>query len=374
MSQAALPRIRELPSRLSPLRRARRIVVIALLLTLLPVTISYFSTLSRPSNSPFPIRSFEWLRDHGAASIASKIESAYYSFSAPSKGGRALRRLPRQGAGTTSTIHPPNIAPLLGPALPGEGMWAPTETWSGSNSPVQVAQFRSDPNYPQMIAAVAWIDTARTSISFYPGRLEPAVSMTRGPMEVPASARSRLLATFNSAFKLADSRGGLVRAGKTYAPLQPGIATLVRYTDGRMDVRSWSGGSTAPANVTFARQNLPLIVDGGRPNPNLADGRQWGTTVGNAIRVWRSGLGVDANGNLIYAAANQQTVGSLAAILIHAGAVRAMELDINSFWVSFNSYSRPDAGSPTSLLPSMHRSPSRYLTPDDRDFFAVYMR
>ena len=110
------------------------------------------------------------------------------------------------------------------------------------------------------------------------------------------------------------------------------------------------------------------------PNPNLSDGPQWGATLGNAIRVWRSGIGIDARGDLIYAAANDQTVGSLAEILIHAGAIRAMELDINSYWVTFNSYARPDAGRPTSLLPSMTRPATRYLSADDRDFFAVYLR
>ena len=66
-------------------------------------------------------------------------------------------------------------------------------------------------------------------------------------------------------------------------------------------------------------------------------------TLGNAIRVWRSGVGIDRRGNLIYAAANDQTVGSLAAILIHAGAVRAMELDINTYWTSFITYRHPGA-------------------------------
>ena len=126
--------------------------------------------------------------------------------------------------------------------------------------------------------------------------------------------------------------------------------------------------------MQFARQNLPLIVSGGRPNPNLSDGPEWGATLGNAIRVWRSGIGVDANGNLIYVAADNQTVGSLAQILIRAGAVRAMELDINSYWVTFISYARPFAGQPSSLLPSMTRGPYRYLSPDDRDFFAVFLR
>ena len=29
---------------------------------------------------------------------------------------------------------------------------------------------------------------------------------------------------------------------------------------------------------------------------------------------------------------------------------------------------------PSNLLPEMYRSPERYLTPDERDFFAVYLR
>jgi hypothetical protein len=98
---------------------------------------------------------------------------------------------------------------------------------------------------------------------------------------------------------------------------------------------------------------------GGRPNPNLSDGPEWGKTLGNAVRVWRSGIGVDAHGNLIYAAANDQTVASLAQILIRAGAVRAMQLDINSYWVTFISYAHPGGGSPSSLLPGMARGSDR---------------
>ena len=101
---------------------------------------------------------------------------------------------------------------------------------------------------------------------------------------------------------------------------------------------------------------------------------EWGETVNNAIRVWRSGLGIDSRGNLLYAAANYQTVESLAKILQRAGAVRALELDINEDWTSFISYRHPGAGEPSNLLPEMFRPPERYLTPDERDFFAVYLR
>jgi hypothetical protein len=106
----------------------------------------------------------------------------------------------------------------------------------------------------------------------------------------------------------------------------------------------------------------------------LSDGPQWGATLGNAVRVWRSAVGVDAHGNLLYAAADLQTATSIAQILVRAGAVRAMELDINSEWVTFNFYGTWGAADPQKLLPDMTRDATRYLTPDDRDFFAVYAR
>jgi hypothetical protein len=156
--------------------------------------------------------------------------------------------------------------------------------------------------------------------------------------------------------------------------MHDGEATLIGYTDGHVDVANWHYGSAAPASVSFARQNLPLLVNEGKPAPNLENNSEWGATVGAAVLVWRSGVGVDRRGNLIYAAGENQTVSSLAKALIRAGAVRAMELDINSYWVSFITYGAPGAEAPRNLLPAMNRSASRYLEPDDRDFFTVYSR
>jgi hypothetical protein len=153
-----------------------------------------------------------------------------------------------------------------------------------------------------------------------------------------------------------------------------GVATIVGYTDGGIDVVKWNHGPGAPANVSFAKQNLPPIIYEGKLNPNLSDGPEWGETVNNATRVWRSGIGIDAHGNLLYAAANYQTVESLAKVLQAAGAVRALELDINEDWTSFITYRRPGGVSPSNLLPEMFRSPERYLVPDERDFFSVYLR
>jgi hypothetical protein len=238
---------------------------------------------------------------------------------------------------------------------------------------VLVTTFRPDPNYPQMVAGVAWIDRTRTSLALYPGRYEPP-NAGNAPAEVPPLLHGSLLATFNAGFKLEDSGGGFFSGGQLYAPLRDGQATMIAYRNGTVDVRTWTGGPSPGADVVFARQNLPLIVSGGRLVSNLSDGPQWGATLGNAVRVWRSAVGVDAHGNLLYAAADLQTAASIAQVLVRAGAVRAMELDINSEWVTFNFYGAWGAGDPQKLLPDMTRDATRYLTPDDRDFFAVYAR
>ena len=256
------------------------------------------------------------------AGWSTRSKTIYYSFNAPATGGPALHSLPNLPGVVAAPVHrqvvayyrPHRIRPLLHPALRGEGVWRPTFADGGSHPPVLVTSFRSDPNYPQMVAGVAWIDHKQTTTWLYPGISEPAVSLpSRGPEEVPMSMRHRLVATFNSGFKIADSRGGYAQGGHTYSPMQPQMATFIRYRSGRIDIRSWSGGTDAGPGITYARQNLPLIVNHGRPNPNLSDGPEWGATLGNAIRVWRSGVGIDRHGNLIYAAANDQTVGSLAA-------------------------------------------------------------
>jgi len=360
--------------------RVRRIALVAAFVALIPAAFSYLTTMSEPSNSSLGIRTVEWLREHGAAGLVAQVESTYYALTAPGKGGPTLRALPRVGAGgaigsaqTLAAYRPPRVAALIHPALPGEGVWRATRPGLEANPPVLLTTLRNQPEYPRVVAGLAWINTKRTTLTLNPGRQEPSVSVPRGTMELPQANRGKLLASFNSGFKLSDSHGGVVLNGHTYATMHDGQATLVGYTDGQVDVLDWSYGSIAPSSVAFARQNLPLLVNEGRPNSNLANG-EWGATIGNAVLVWRSGIGVDRRGNLIYAAGDNQTVQSLADALIRAGAVRAMELDINSYWVSFITYGAPGAEDPRNLLPDMNRSASRYLEPDDRDFLAVYSR
>jgi hypothetical protein len=361
----------------------RRIVLLAAAICLLPAAISWVHALRQPHNVSWSIATVEWVRAHGGNPLVSQVENWYYELNAPSKGGPPLKSLPQVGVADSGEekpdpqhpiYRPPPIKPLIHPALPGEGVWHVASATAGRRPPVLLATFRSDPEYPQFVAGVAWIDTGRTQLAYVPGLAEPPELENRGPAEVPPSKRDRIAATFNGGFPLETSNAGLIYRGETLAPMVNGIATLIEHRDGRVDIRPWEHGETVPPNIVFAKQNLPPIIDEGKLNPNLSDGPEWGATVNNAIRVWRSGLGIDKRGNLIYAAANYQTVESLAKILQQAGAVRALELDINEDWTSFISYRHPGAKEPSNLLPEMFRPDTRYLVPDERDFFAVYVK
>jgi hypothetical protein len=124
----------------------------------------------------------------------------------------------------------------------------------------------------------------------------------------------------------------------------------------------------------MARQNLPLLVSGSSVAPGVNVSEAWGATLGGVPAVWRSAIGIDRNGNLLYVAAPHQTAPSLARILVHAGAVRAMELDINPAWPILATFGRPNAGEPSLFVPNPNQVATRFLSPNTKDFFAVYLR
>jgi hypothetical protein len=271
---------------------------------------------------------------------------------------------------------PPRIKPVFKVPLRGEGVWHPTGPRYHGGPPVLVTVFRTDPAYPTVVAYVAWFDHTRTSIGFYPGRYEPPNAAVRGPMMVPTGQRWRLLATFNAGFTYRYNGNGSSINGRENEPLKKGLATLVGYKNGAINILTWAGGTNTSKRVAWARQSLPPIVWNGKLNPNLDDNSNaWGEPFGTTgRRVWRTGVGIDRRGNLMFAAADLQTVTSLARLLKHAGAVRAMQFDINAYWHTLITYRHKGGLHPTLVEPQPNHSAYRYLTPDDRDFFAVYRR
>ncbi len=366
-------------------RRRRRFLLIGIpLLGLVAWAVgSYAIWMLKPTSMSFGARSVEWVRAEVpfGNTIVDDIEHVYYTANAPKKGGPAPKRLRAVGLSLPprepSVAGPPRIRPVFAHPLPGEGIWKPTGPPVDGSPPVLVTSFRPEAEYPELLAYVAWFDHTRTAIGYYPGRYEPPNASVRGPMMVPYGQRWRLLATFNGGFTYEDGENGSTVNGQVNEPLKDGKATLVGYRDGRVEIAKWSGGPNAGSDVAWTRQSLAPIVWNGRLNPALNDNPnspQWGFTLGGVTRVWRTGVGIDRSGNLLFVAAEGQTVISIAKLLEHIGAVRAMEFDINPDWHTLITYTHNHGLVPKMLEPQPNQSADRYLTPDDRDFFAVYRR
>jgi hypothetical protein len=198
---------------------------------------------------------------------------------------------------------------------------------------------------------------------------------------VTPAERPNLVAAFNGGFRFKDAHGGFYSEGRVAVPLIDGAASLVIDSNGGATVGQWGRDVRLSPATASVLQNLVLLVDGGRPVPGIDSGdpARWGEPLGNKALVWRSGIGVTANGAVLYAAGPGLSAASLADVLARAGAVRAMSLDINPNWVTFNFYDHPDASHPDvvtgrKLIPSMQRPADRYLSSESRDFVTVSTR
>ena len=373
-------------------RRGPAVAVVAgaLALAMVPAARSYAAALKAPGYADFSVRNVDWLRGHGFSGEVDRAEAWWLWRHLPSTTASILALPPppavsaRAGAGGSSLAGVPRvqtgpsaIAPLVTPVLAGEGRWTIEATGPGGAPAIAVARLRPDPAHRTVTASLAWMDPAAVRFSVIAGTRQPAGHAGADGAEVPPSLRGTLLAAFNLGFKMSDTPGGALEEGMSAGALQAGLATVVVHTDGTATVGAWGRDVSLGPDVAAVRQNLRLIVDGGQVVPGLFDdpAHQWGK-LSWLLPAWRSGVGVDASGHLIYAGGNQLTLDALAQALHQAGAVRAMELDMHNHMVTYNLFSQLRGGTPVGhkLSPDMTESPQRYLGPDQRDFVAVYAR
>jgi len=203
----------------------------------------------------------------------------------------------------------------------------------------------------------------------------PAGSAPIGPNAQPsisAAERPILLAAFNGGFKVTAGDGGFEVNGQVLNPLVPGMASLVIDSQGAASIGVWgSPGFPAPGEqVVSVRQNLPPLLTHGRPSPEIQNVGTWGAMLGPGPAVARSALGEDPAGDILYAASMSTVPADLATALQSAGAVTAMELDINPEWVQLDVAPTP-GGTLVASVPGQNRPADQYLAGWTRDFVAV---
>ncbi len=367
-------------------RRVRRrrlgVLLVVLLLLLTPVGWSLAGALTRPGTDSTAARVAEWARDHHAGALVTWMERKTYR--QPKVGGAPPPTSPLSAGATAAPLTaaqqlhglPAPVTPVATPALPGEGQWRVLDV-RHRHPALAVAYLRPDAKHTSYTAMVAWINPLETRAVWHPGSTEPGHGPWPTRTSLTGSDRTRLAAAFNSAFRLKDSKGGLLAGGRTLRKLRAGAASLVIDKQGRITVGAWGIDVSATPDVAVVRQNLSLLVDEGQlvPGIEVNKGDKWGATIGNSYYVWRSGIGVTATGAAVYVAGDRLSALTLAQLLQRAGAVRAMELDINPDWTSFVEYRSPSSsGIERNALPDMKQSPRRYDQTSSRDFVALYLR
>jgi hypothetical protein len=383
-------------------RWIRRGVAVAIVVLLVPVAWSYVGALRAPGTDSVGLRTVEWVRHHGGDGLVNTLERWWYTNNPPRVGGRPGAIKAHDIAGTAGlptaptpiptmpattlppqAVHlPPPTQPVPTPAAaaePGEGAWQPTGRLVAGFPAVYTTSVRPDAIHTSYYTGLMWIDTKLLKTVFVAGLQQPGGGPGPWGAQIPEDVRDRVVAAFNGGFQMIHARGGAYVDGNAVQPLRDGAASLVITTDGTATVGAWGRDAVMSPDIAAVRQNLELIVDAGQLNPELRenDTSAFGATVGNNVYVWRSGVGVDPNGALIYAGGPAMSVLSLAKTLQAAGAVRAMELDINSDWVSAYIYISSDPANPASpvrgekLHENMSRSGDRYLQPSGPDFFVL---
>lgn len=198
-----------------------------------------------------------------------------------------------------------------------------------------------------------------------------ALRVVQAGPSVAGSEQHVLLAAFNGGFLLSAGAGGYEQEGHVIVPLRAGLASLVIDTAGHAQIGAWGYGVPSPGTTAYSvRQNLSLLVSGGQPSSSAPEWTAWGATLGGGEYVARSALGETASGSLVYAGSMSTTPADLAAALVSAGVVDAMELDINPEWVQLDVASQP-GGQLSAAIPGQHRPADQYLVGWTRDFITV---
>lgn len=375
-------------------QRSRRLRTACIALTLI---LSVTFALVTQANGPLGAQAADLLRAALGPQLTAQVEAWYLNaqdarqrFQYQLAGKPASAPWPTSGPAMQQPYHLvgmplPPIAPLIQPALAGEGIWSVTDLpHAGPGQPPLVAKafLRPDPLRPFAIVTLLQFDLRFDALHMVAGTQQPGGPLGHaGPGVIPVVAQqgNTLLAAFNGGFKYADGQYGMMAQGVVYAPPQMGAATIAITRQGQVLLGAWGASPGLQANnpdLVAWRQNAAPLIDHGKLNPLTSDGAAWGGTILNSAYTWRSGVGVTAHDTLIYAAGNSLTAATLGLALQRAGAVYAMQTDINPYWVRAFLYQRDSSGALriTKLHTGMHGTGIEYLTNGTRDFFYVTRR
>ena len=285
---------------------------------------------------------------------------------------------------------PTALAPFDLNPYPREGEWAPAgRPVAGARA---VYETTLVPPAGSLPAGIAWMDTSLLAARLYSGSKSPGGGPYRYAPPIQPVDASSVVAAFNGGFTMDLAHGGYYTEGRLVDPLVQGAASLVISSDGSVAIGAWGSDVTMTPDVTSVRQNLTLLVYAGQPTALAATPNWlvWGDTCGasscaasvpSVEHQWRSALGITETGALVYVTGPALDPLQLAQLLVRAGVIRGMELDVNPSWTVLATYDpSPPSGTAapsngSKLLPSTMQGPWTFFEPSwNRDFVTMSAR
>ena len=155
-------------------------------------------------------------------------------------------------------------------------------------------------------------------------------------------------------------RRRLLPEWREYGTLTKGVASEVYYRDGALAIGVWGRTVRMTPDVVGVRQNLHLIVIAAGSRGRSTQRREkLGRDPRRRVLRLAVRIGITRSGRIVYAYGPALNVRELADLLRRAGAVTAMELDINPEWMSFMYYQARTTSNPrpVNLLPTQIQPP-----------------
>ena len=284
----------------------------------------------------------------------------------------------KSGIPVTGLWQLKNLPPLG--HLAGEGVWTPYIQDSQGHVVAYRTFLQPDPSRPYAVVAVVAFNLQATQLHFVLGTTEPydksVTQRASGAISPSDLASGQLIAAFNGGFKVEHGHSGAMANGLVAVPPKPGLATLVIDQNGKVKIGAWGVDINPGENMLAYRQNGLLIVKDGVVTPQVDDPKYWGFTISGKTVTWRSAIGLDSTGKVLYYfAGGYLSINTLASAISQAGVQTAMQLDINNYWVHFDAIQIVNGNpTPQPLFTDMNQDPSRFLKPWIRDFFYVTLK
>jgi hypothetical protein len=193
--------------------------------------------------------------------------------------------------------------------------------------------------------------------------------------KIPEEHYGALLGAFNGGFMAEHGAYGFLFDGVTFIDPRDDACTLARFSDGSLEVHTWTRLKEREKDMVWYRQAPACMFEDNQMHPliKVHQSRKWGATLDGETVIRRSAVGLSADKQIFYVGITNHTTAKVLALgMHHAGAENVAQMDVNWSYPKFVTYEPDKKGvlRPVALAEGFEFSQNLYLRERSmRDFF-----